>query len=153
MNSKFKAIVDAISDLTVADFVELLNGLKERNEDKGNEVDEGYAYDPVDFVADKATVYEADDVDGEPLPKDANPENSWDVVITGFKSGTDLAVVKVLRLLKPELTLPAAMAVVESDRLKAVPYKLLTGVERNRAESAKLELETAGGEVIITPFH
>ena len=74
----------------------------------------------------------------------AEEKTEFDVVLASCPDDKKLSVIKEVRTLKPELTLPDAKKFVES-----APQKLMEAVSKDAAEKAKKALEAAGAKVEV----
>jgi large subunit ribosomal protein L7/L12 len=71
-------------------------------------------------------------------------KTEFDVMLVSCPDDKKLSVIKEVRTLKPELTLPDAKKLVES-----APQKLMEAVSKDAADKAKKALETAGAKVEV----
>jgi large subunit ribosomal protein L7/L12 len=122
--SKLENIVKALAELTVLEAAELVKLLEEKF-----------------GVSAAAPVAVA--VAGEAAPA-AEEKTEFDVMLVSCPDDKKLSVIKEVRTLKPELTLPDAKKLVES-----APQKLMEGVSKDAAEKAKKALEAVGAKVEV----
>src|SRR3989344_2458776 len=78
---------------------------------------------------------------GAPAGEAAEEKTSFDVMLTDA-GANKLAVIKVVREVKPDLGLMDAKKLVE-----AAPKEILAGVKKDDAEAAKKKIEEAGGKI------
>jgi large subunit ribosomal protein L7/L12 len=74
-------------------------------------------------------------------PAAAEEKTEFDVVLTG-DGGKKLDVIKAVREVSPQLTLPQAKTLVES-----LPQTIKAGASKEEADKLKKTLEAAGGKV------
>jgi large subunit ribosomal protein L7/L12 len=122
--SKIEKIVEELSSLSVLEAAELAKALEEKWGVS--------AAAPVAVAAVAAPTAAAEE------------KTEFDVVLASCPDDKKLAVIKEVRSLKPDLTLPDAKKLVES-----APQKLMEAVSKDAADKAKKALETAGAKVEV----
>lgn len=124
LNEKLQKIAEQIEGLTVVELADLAKYLEEK-----------FGVSAMPMMAAGAAPAAA--ADAAP----AEEKTSFDVVLADA-GANKLAVIKVVREIKPDLGLMDAKKLVES-----APQPLLEGAKKEPAEEAKKKLEAAGAKV------
>jgi len=82
-------------------------------------------------------------VTGGAAPSAAEEKTEFNVILVS-DGGKKLDVIKAVREVSPQLTLPEAKTLVES-----LPKEIKSGVSKEEADKVKKTLETAGGKVEV----
>ena len=122
--SKIEKIVEELSSLSVLEAAELAKAL----EDKWGVS----AAAPVAMAMAAAPAAAAEE------------KTEFDVILAACPDDKKLSVIKEVRTIKPDVSLPDAKKLVES-----APQKLLEAVSKDAAEKAKKALEAAGAKVEV----